>query len=75
MTKIVEYAFSELDATDRAWTLDSFHVEDISLFVGRNASGKSRIINTLNGLTTILTRPPEKLWSQVHGELALEMAA
>lgn len=46
--------YSEHLEDARAWTLEKSSFGSINLMVGRNASGKTRFINVLNGISTII---------------------
>lgn len=52
--RLVRYGYSELSSTPKFWTVEPFGLEEVNLFVGPNASGKSRILNTINGLAVAL---------------------
>lgn len=60
LLKSVEY--TEFDGTDRSWSLRKADFETINLIVGRNASGKTRLLNVINGLATLLTSQQQSLW-------------
>jgi energy-coupling factor transporter ATP-binding protein EcfA2 len=46
--------YKEWEGTPKAWLLDTLVLRDINLLVGRNASGKSRSLNLINGLAALL---------------------
>jgi AAA15 family ATPase/GTPase len=55
----IEYFENEGTATE--WKLKKSFFDKINLIVGRNASGKTRLVNIINGLSVLLTngvRPP-----------------
>lgn len=59
--KILSLEFKEFLNTPREWLLKEFKLKDINLLVGLNASGKTRILNVINGLaeyTYNLLKPP-----------------
>lgn len=52
--RVRSFQYSEFLETPRAWTLQKSDFGSINLVVGRNASGKTRFINVLNGASAIL---------------------
>lgn len=54
--------FSELRGTPRAWNLEEIGFSQINLLVGKNASGKTRILNVLNGFADLLCRRRASLY-------------
>lgn len=70
--KLRSFAFSELEDTPREWAVSSFHLEQVNLFVGRNASGKSRVLSCMSNLGKLISRPPEKLWKSGAWECVFE---
>jgi len=53
LTKISYFQHSE--SSHYAWKYDSFEVNKINLFVGKNASGKSKTLASINNLKTIFS--------------------
>jgi hypothetical protein len=64
--QIATYSFSELNETSKRWVLAPFTLDRLNLIVGKNSSGKSRLINTISVLGQLLTFPPERLWRSGH---------
>ena len=52
--KLVKFYYAEHLKNPRAWELKEFDVNDINLIVGANASGKSRTLNVIAGLSRLL---------------------
>ncbi|MCU7944865.1 MAG: ATP-binding protein [Candidatus Thiodiazotropha sp. (ex Cardiolucina cf. quadrata)] len=50
--KTIEY--KEFPGTSREWILENFSFEKIVLIVGKNASGKTRALNVIGGLSSLL---------------------
>jgi hypothetical protein len=47
-------SYSEYENEGRAWKLEEIDLEDVNLLVGKNATGKTRTINVINGLGNLL---------------------
>jgi AAA15 family ATPase/GTPase len=50
-------SYSEYLQSPNQWILDEFKLNDINLIVGNNASGKTRTLNVISGLSKILLSP------------------
>ena len=48
--------YCELQGRDRAWSLDNLVLGQINLLVGKNATGKTRVINVIANLANSLLR-------------------
>lgn len=48
--RLLSLRYSEYDDTDKAWTLEGLLLNDKNLVVGKNSSGKSRILNVISSL-------------------------
>jgi energy-coupling factor transporter ATP-binding protein EcfA2 len=48
--RLVSVKYSELRGTPQEWTLDGLRLGSRNLIVGKNASGKTRVLNIINGL-------------------------
>src|SRR6266849_375540 len=53
--KLVKLEFAEFPKGDRAWILHPVDFGKINLIVGRNASGKTRLLNIIYALATLLS--------------------
>ena len=42
--------YTEWEGTDQEWMLEGFYLRNLNLLVGKNASGKSRILNIISAL-------------------------
>lgn len=60
--QIQKFAFSELIDTPREWSVSPFSVDKLNLIVGRNAAGKSRIVNSIGSLASLIVKKPDILW-------------
>ncbi len=49
------FAYTQFPKTSREWTLSGLTLGRINLVVGKNASGKSRTLSTINGLGYLVT--------------------
>lgn len=54
---LYKFSYHEYRNTPREWQLKEFELNDINLIVGTNASGKSRTLNVISGLTKLLLNP------------------
>lgn len=70
--KITRYAFSEYPGTNERWEVAEFVLDPVTLFVGRNGSGKSRLLNTIGALATMLSGRREIAASVGHWNVAFE---
>jgi len=52
--QIKSLKYKQFEGNDRFWNLQEVNFESINLLVGKNASGKSKTLNVINGLSTIL---------------------
>lgn len=57
-----ELRFSEYLNRSREWVTSPISFENVNLIVGKNASGKTRLLNVISGLAQILTRTNTKLF-------------
>lgn len=53
--KLISLKYSELEKTNREWRVDELSFEQSNLLVGKNATGKTRAINVIHGLTKLLS--------------------
>ena len=55
---ITEYSFTQTfpyQASTIAWTIQDLHFADLNLIVGKNATGKSKILGSLDKLAQLLS--------------------
>jgi hypothetical protein len=64
--------FQELPGTDAEWTLEELPLAQVNLLVGRNATGKSRTINVIHALSTLLTGERKEVISSACFEVTFE---
>ncbi len=50
-------SYKEHIHTNKRWEFENFKINNVNLIVGKNASGKSRIIRAINGLSKFLINP------------------
>src|SRR5437588_1730 len=55
--------YSEFRGTERAWEIEPATFEEITLIVGRNASGKSRFLNIIYALARLLRGDQKELFT------------
>lgn len=58
--KLHSLAYMEFGGKSYAWTLDDLSLIEINLIVGKNSTGKSRVLRVINGLARLIdgTLPP-----------------
>lgn len=54
--KIKKIRYSENEGQPNEWVLNEFELDEINLLVGKNASGKTRILNLIAALSSALSR-------------------
>lgn len=59
--KIKSLSYSEFENESKEWILKDFQINDINLIVGKNSDGKTRTLNVIKGLATILSSAEVKL--------------
>jgi energy-coupling factor transporter ATP-binding protein EcfA2 len=64
--KLIKYSYSELMNTERFWRVEPVSLESVCLFVGKNASGKSRLLRSINGLAIALSGRFQKIFTSGH---------
>jgi hypothetical protein len=52
--KLHSIAYTEYDGEAYSWQLDEFVLSNINLIVGKNATGKSRLLKIINGLARLI---------------------
>ncbi len=67
--RIESFAYSELWGQDRQWKVEKFPLDKKNLFVGKNASGKTRILNCIHALASILKSPPREMYESGHWQV------
>lgn len=51
---LTRYAFNEHPDSSERWKVAEFNVDQVTLFVGRNGTGKSRLLNTVGALSAMI---------------------
>ena len=59
--RLTRISYKEFEKSSRYWEFKDFTVSDINLIVGPNASGKTRILNVINGLALIILDKKQNL--------------
>jgi hypothetical protein len=60
--RLVKLSYSEYESHPREWHLKNLGLEKINLAVGKNATGKSRLINVIHALAALLSTKRTKLF-------------
>lgn len=66
-----EISFSEYLDGPREWKLESTSFESINLIVGTNSTGKSRLLNVIDGLAKLLSGQRKDLYSSGNYKVSL----
>jgi energy-coupling factor transporter ATP-binding protein EcfA2 len=64
--------FSEFDSRPREWKIQEASFGEINLIVGKNASGKTRLLNVINGLAKLLSGERRKLYECGYYKITFE---
>jgi len=67
--RITSIAYSEYQESPRNWCVEEINFEAVNLVVGRNAVGKTRLLNVVNGLAQLVSGRREPM---VSGEYVAE---
>lgn len=62
--KLEKITYSEFNNLPQEWRLDNCDFGDINLIVGKNATGKTRTLNIINGLSGLLTGSGPLTWKE-----------
>jgi energy-coupling factor transporter ATP-binding protein EcfA2 len=65
--------YSQFAGQPTEWYLSGLELEDINLLVGKNASGKSRTVNIINGLANLLSRNTKLIFASGSYDAVFEM--
>lgn len=68
---IETYRYREFWDTPQFWQVEQFHLGKTNLLVGRNSSGKSRVVNTISSLARFWSQGTIQGW--VSGEWLISM--
>lgn len=60
---ISSIAYSEFIGKDKEWILHDFPLQSINLLVGKNASGKSRLLSVIAGLANLISGQQREMFS------------
>ena len=67
--KLESLRFHEFLAQQREWVLHECSFGTINLIVGKNASGKTRLLNVINGLARMLRGDLKQVYQSGHYEV------
>jgi predicted ATP-dependent endonuclease of OLD family len=65
--------YSEYEGESKCWALDSADFVDFNLVVGRNATGKSRLIAVISGLCQILSGKNTNIFDSGHYKAEIQL--
>ena len=54
-TRLVSVTYSQFKGDPRNWSLEGLLLRDVNLIVGKNATGKTKALNVIGGLATLLS--------------------
>ncbi len=64
--EISTYEYREFWDTNHSWEVTKFSLSPINLIVGRNAAGKTRVVNTIAFLARFLSQGTIEAWNSGH---------
>lgn len=64
--KLTKFSYAEYKGKPEEWFLDNANFEKINLIVGKNGSGKSRLLNVINSLALLLSGRRRKLFATAN---------
>ncbi|MBL7741696.1 MAG: ATP-binding protein [Chitinophagaceae bacterium] len=56
---LTRFQYREFQDSPKYWELDSVELQNVNLIVGKNASGKTRVLNVIKGLANLLFNSPK----------------
>lgn len=69
---IKSISFSEYDTKPREWKIQDASFGEINLIVGKNASGKTRLLNVISGLAKLLSGSRRQLYESGYYKVTFE---
>lgn len=57
------YRYSEFSGEPQSWDVERFNLDAINLVVGQNASGKTRLLNTIGSVASFLSASAPMSWN------------
>jgi len=70
--KLISLKYGQFLGNSAEWKLEEFTFEDINLLVGKNATGKSKILNVLKALAGLLSRDRKLRYTSGHYEVQFD---
>jgi AAA15 family ATPase/GTPase len=70
--KITKLSYSEFPGDPKEWTLKDATFKNVNLVVGKNGSGKTRLLNVISGLSRLLSGQNRKLYSSAFYKVEFE---
>lgn len=64
--------YSEFNSKPREWKFQDTSFGEINLIVGKNASGKTRLLNVINGLALLLSGRRRELYQSAYYKITFE---
>lgn len=71
--KITSLKYSEFDGGPREWGLDEFSVGPTVLIVGKNSSGKTRVLNAIFGLARLISGQQREFYESGTYDVTFEI--
>ena len=72
MLKLIKLKYSERDNNPQEWALEEFDLSQTNLLVGKNATGKTRTLKVISGLTRLLSGQLKKIFSDANYKAQFE---
>lgn len=70
--KLLTIGYSEHENNSDFWQMDTMDLQDVNLIVGKNASGKSRVLNVIEALSKLLLNTNNPLYSTGNFDATFE---
>ena len=70
--KLKQISYSEYSGGSQEWVLNELTLESINLLVGKNATGKTRCLNVINGLAKLVAGDIDRLFASGYYEAVFE---
>lgn len=61
--RLLNYKYSEFEDLPYSWYMEKADFQNVNLLVGKNASGKTRVLNVMEALSVIILNSNNVLYS------------
>jgi len=70
LLKSIQY--TQFEGTNRKWSLEKFELQKLNLIVGKNATGKTRIINVIQNLAKLIAAETKLIFKSGNYNLTFQ---